>query len=97
MTSLEQDVLDHQAKFYERQVHSTAAMLRKAADDLERDALRVQGPRGLSYTYAASRAVHTAMWGIANAHLDSIVSAAGDADDARLALAVAAATGKGEA
>lgn len=67
---------------YRRAVQRSAQALRDTADRLERDALDVRPRRGggLQYGDAAASAVHAMFWGVANAQVDSIVTAAAKAD-----------------
>jgi hypothetical protein len=74
---------------YREKVAHVAQRLRDSADRLERAGLDVQDHGGVMpsyagdpYVHAAQRAVHEAMWGLANADLDGLVSAAGQADRA---------------
>lgn len=71
---------------YVATVKRTAAMLRDSIDRFERTALDFRGKDvglsmdGFKATYAASRAVNELHWGIANAHVDSMLIDAATAD-----------------
>lgn len=71
---------------YRETVSKAAASLRRTADRIEREGLSVRTGKSVSgalpYAYAAHSAIHEAVWGIANANLDGIVTAAGEADAA---------------
>lgn len=72
---------------YLEAVRHTANRFRDLADELERDGLNVDklatfNHSGDPHTAAAKRAIHAAVWGIANANLDRLVGAAGAADRA---------------
>jgi len=77
------DMAQHQsARFVDRAVE-VADALRRLAADVERDA-RLQPAREAQSQHAvvAQRIVHTVTWGVANLHLDMLVTLAGDADGA---------------
>lgn len=70
-------------KGFERRVASTVDRLRRLADELEAEAKRITSvptPGTASATAVAANLVHSMMWGIANASLDGIVSAAEEYD-----------------
>lgn len=71
---------------YVETVKKTAQQLRDLADRFERTALAGRDT-GMSMdrykmTYAASRAINDLHWGIANAHVDTMLNDAGAADAA---------------
>lgn len=78
------------AEFTEKQylasVERRAKILREAVDDFERQAKDVRAREiGMSldkfrFTYAASRSINALHWGVANAHLDTLVHDAAEAD-----------------
>jgi hypothetical protein len=72
---------------YERDVKRTASRLRELADEFERAALRDYRDSGLDIktyarSYAAASAVQDVQWGLANAHFDTIIKSAAEADAA---------------
>lgn len=75
------------AAHYNRQVWRLAASLRELAEEVERRGVARPGFIGPhdehpEYVDAAHRVVHTVMWGLANASLDGLISAASEADRA---------------
>lgn len=67
---------------YREQVTHTAQRLREMADDVERMGVEYggDGPVRRTRVDAAHRIMHAVVYGLANAHLDGLVQAAGDAD-----------------
>lgn len=83
MASTERTLKSMLAAGFVRSVSRTAADLRRIADDIERAAGRIDRVPSVGNTSAAALAsniVHTVMWGLANASVDNIVSAAAEYD-----------------
>lgn len=68
---------------YEQSVAEVVASLRRSIDRIEREALDVREVThgaGTPYGYAAQRAHHELIWGLANSGIDYLINAASEAD-----------------
>lgn len=74
---------------YIRDLDRTAERLNDLISRMKREAMPVEPIEGRAlsgdaypHSYAASRAIHELHWGIANAHLDTLIKSAAEADAA---------------
>lgn len=84
MSTPDLSLATHHRRYFESTVASAATRFRDLADEIERHAARglehVPSLPPPTYGDIAARITHTVAWGIANAHIDGIVSAAATAD-----------------
>lgn len=76
-------VEQHRANFLRESVATRVRRLRNLADRIEQEAERnIKRAEAGSGTYAtvAHDAIHEAMWGLANLHLETLASTASEAD-----------------
>lgn len=82
----DQTLVEFTADAFQKRATATAQHLRDVADRIDREVTQIR-PGGVvlpdsPYTQAAQRIAHEFLWGMANANLDGVITAAGEADDA---------------
>ena len=84
--TIDQDYVDAQTERYADSLKKVAGRLRDIAERVEREGKPTVGhlqADGLpDYLWAAQQVVHEIHWGLANAHVDTLLSSAADAHSA---------------
>ncbi|HTE61568.1 MAG TPA: hypothetical protein VK631_14545 [Solirubrobacteraceae bacterium] len=72
---------------YEATLENVAARLRAVVERVELEGRPVATNGVVDYVYRANNALHELLWGVANAHPDSLITVASDASAAAAAVA----------